>query len=124
MKMKKYCSFDEYFADQSPKNIAHVREARRARTPGSSEVGQRLLCDGERTGRLRLLGLGLRPVWLLPRLWLEGSAADPRRAVCAAYQGAQRLRHQRGRVQGALTASGALTLVCFTRMIAIYLTMR
>jgi len=80
-------------------------------------VGQRLLGDGERTGRLRLLGSGLRPVWLLPRLWLEGSAADPRRQrpVRAAYQGAKSLRHRRGRVQGALTASGALTLICRTR---------
>src|SRR4029077_6932873 len=92
-------------------------EARRARTPGISEVGQRLLGDGERTGRLRLLGSGLRPVWLLPRLWLEGSAADPRRQrpVRAAYQGAKSFRHRRGRVRGALTASGALTLMCRTR---------
>src|SRR5215469_7118980 len=29
MKMKKYCSFDEYFADQSPKNRSIIRTLRR-----------------------------------------------------------------------------------------------
>lgn len=48
MKMKKYGSFDEYLADQSPKNRSIIRILRtfvERVAPGleESEVGQRLL---------------------------------------------------------------------------------
>jgi hypothetical protein len=82
MKMKKYGSFDEYFADQSPKNRSIIRTLRtfvKRVAPGLQESvkwGNGCWVMGSVPGRLRLLGSGLRPVWLLPRLWLEGSAAD------------------------------------------------
>jgi len=123
MKMKKYGSFDEYFADQSPKNRSIIRTLRtfvKRVAPGLQESvkwgnGCRVMgsvpvayvfsaADYVQFGFFR--GSSLKD----PQRILEGKGQYVRQ-----YQSAQSRRHQRGRLQDALTASGSLTLICCTR---------
>src|SRR5690349_11789808 len=123
MKMKKYGSFDEYFADQSPKNRSIIRTLRtfvKRVAPGLQESvkwGNGCWVMGS----VPVAYVYSAPDYVQFGFFRGSGLKDPQRilewqrTVRAAYQGAQSLRHRRGRVQGALTASGALKLICRTR---------